>query len=128
MINILAVGLGGFIGSIFRYLLGLFVHSICRQSEFPYGTLSANVLGCLIIGILSGLVDDRIALSATTRLFLFTGILGGFTTFSTFSLDTLTLFQGDSSGGLLSALFYVVAHVVLGLIAVSFGHWLAQLF
>jgi len=128
MINILAVGLGGFIGSIFRYLLGIFVHSICRQSEFPYGTLSANVLGCLIIGLLSGWVDDSIGLSATARLFLFTGILGGFTTFSAFSLDTLTLLQGDSSGGLLSALFYVVAHIVLGLTAVSFGHWLARLF
>jgi len=128
MINILAVGLGGFIGSIFRYLLVIFVHSICRHSEFPYGTLSANVLGCLIIGLLSGWVDDSIGLSATARLFLFTGILGGFTTFSAFGLDTLTLLQGDSSGGLLSALFYVVAHIVLGLIAVSFGHWLAQLF
>ena len=128
MINILAVGLGGFIGSIFRYLLGIFVHSICRQSEFPYGTLSANVLGCLIMGLLSGWVDDSIGLSATARLFLFTGILGGFTTFSTFSLDTLTLLQGDASGGLLLAIFYVVAHIVLGLIAVSFGHWLAQLF
>jgi len=128
MINILAVGLGGFIGSIFRYLLGILVHSICRHSEFPYGTLSANVLGCLIIGLLSGWVDDSIGLSATARLFLFTGILGGFTTFSAFSLDTLTLLQGDSSGGLLSALFYVVAHIVLGLIAVSFGHWLARLF
>ena len=128
MINILAVGLGGFIGSIFRYLLGIFVHSICRQSEFPYGTLSANVLGCLIIGLLSGWVDDSIGLSATARLFLFTGILGGFTTFSAFGLDTLTLLQGDSSGGLLSALFYVVAHIVLGLIAVSFEHWLARLF
>ena len=57
MLNILAVGFGGFIGSVFRYFLGLFINSIFRQSAFPYGTLSANILGCLIIGILSGLVD-----------------------------------------------------------------------
>ena len=69
----------------------------------------------------------RIALSATTRLFLFTGILGGFTTFSTFSLDTLTLFEADSAGGLLLAVIYVVIHVVFGLIAVYLGHWFTQL-
>jgi len=127
MLNVLAVGLGGFIGSVFRYFLGLFIHSIFRQSTFPYGTLSANILGCLIIGILSGLVDHRIDLSATTRLFLFTGVLGGFTTFSTFSLDTLRLFQADSAGGLFLAFLYVVIHVVLGIIAAYLGHWLTQL-
>ena len=127
MLNVLAVGLGGFIGSVFRYFLGLFIHSIFRQSTFPYGTLSANILGCLVIGVLSGLVDHRIDLSATTRLFLFTGVLGGFTTFSTFSLDTLRLFQADSAGGLFLAFLYVVIHVVLGLIAAYLGHWLTQL-
>lgn len=127
MLNILAVGFGGFIGSVFRYFLGLFIHSIFRQSAFPYGTLSANILGCLIIGILSGLVDHRIDLSAPTRLFLFTGVLGGFTTFSTFSLDTLRLFQADSAGGLFLTVLYVVIHVALGLIAVYLGHWLTQL-
>ena len=127
MLNVLAVGLGGFIGSVFRYFLGLFIHSIFRQSTFPYGTLSANILGCLIIGILSGLVDHRIDLSAITRLFLFTGVLGGFTTFSTFSLDTLRLFQADSAGGLFLAFLYVVIHVVLGIIAAYLGHWLTQL-
>ena len=127
MLNVLAVGLGGFIGSVFRYFLGLFIHSIFRQGAFPYGTLSANIMGCLIIGILSGLVDHRIDLSATTRLFLFTGVLGGFTTFSTFSLDTLRLFQADSTGGLFLAFLYVVIHIVLGLIAVYLGHWLTQL-
>ncbi len=127
MLNILAVGVGGFIGSVFRYILGLFIHSILRQSAFPYGTLSANILGCLIIGLLSGLVDHRIDLSAPTRLFLFTGVLGGFTTFSTFSLDALRLFQADSAGGLLLAVMYVVIHVVLGLIAVYLGHWFTQL-
>ena len=127
MLNVLAVGLGGFIGSVFRYFLGLFIHSIFRQSTFPYGTLSANILGCLVIGILSGLVDHRIDLSATTRLFLFTGVLGGFTTFSTFSLDTLRLFQADSAGGLFLAFLYVVIHVVLGIIAAYLGHWLTQL-
>ena len=127
MLNVLAVGFGGFIGSVFRYFLGLFIHSIFRQSTFPYGTLSANILGCLIIGILSGLVDHRIDLSATTRLFLFTGVLGGFTTFSTFSLDTLRLFQADSAGGLLLAVLYVFIHLVLGLIAVYLGNWFTQL-
>ena len=127
MLNILAVGFGGFIGSVFRYFLGLFINSIFRQSAFPYGTLSANILGCLIIGILSGLVDHRIVLSTTTRFFLFTGVLGGFTTFSTFSLDALTLFQADSPGGLLLAVLYVVIHVVFGLIAVYLGHWFTQL-
>lgn len=127
MFNILAVGCGGFIGSIFRYLLGLFVHSICRQTGFPYGTLSANILGCLLIGILSGLVDHRLALSTTTRLFLFTGILGGFTTFSAFSLDTFTILQSDNAQTWLLAALHMAAHVMLGLIAVYIGYWLAQL-
>ena len=88
MINIILVGTGGFIGSVLRYLIGLGVHSLLRSATFPYGTLAANLIGCLLIGLLNGLTDERLLLSPQTRLFLMAGMLGGFTTFSAFSLVT----------------------------------------
>ena len=89
MLNIILVGSGGFIGSALRYLIGLGVHSLLRSATFPYGTLAANLIGCLLIGLFNGLADERLLLSPQTRLFILTGMLGGFTTFSTFrSLST----------------------------------------
>ena len=87
--------------------------------RFPLATLVVNVVGCLIIGVLAGLVmSERITLRFYWREFLFVGILGGFTTFSTFGLDTVTLARTQSLG---PALGNVIAHVGLGLIAVWIG-------
>ncbi len=120
--KILWVGLGGFLGSIGRYLLGEYVQYLVKGTGFPYGTLTVNLIGCLGIGFLSQWVGTRGFLSPEIRLFVFMGLLGGFTTFSTFSYETMRLWQaGDST----AALANVAVHVVLGLGAAWLGHALA---
>jgi CrcB protein len=126
MFNLILVGSGGFIGSVLRYLIGLGVQALVRNSAFPYGTLMANVLGCFLIGFFSGLAAERIVFSAQTRLFLFTGILGGFTTFSTFSLDTFNMIREHSAPTFALGLIHISAHVCIGLAAVYIGYWLAR--
>jgi CrcB protein len=96
MLNVLLVGLGGFVGSAARYALGGGVQHIFPRASFPYGTLAVNVIGCLLIGMLSALAEMRGVLHTELRLFLLIGVLGGFTTFSTFAYETLSLFRnGD---------------------------------
>ncbi len=126
MINIILVGTGGFIGSVLRYLIGLGVHSLLRSATFPYGTLAANLIGCLLIGLLNGPTDERLLLSPQTRLFLMAGMLGGFTTFSAFSLDTFTMMRGYDMPALILAALHVFSHVAFGLVAVYAGNWLAR--
>jgi CrcB protein len=84
---ILAIGIGSFIGGILRYLLSLFIQNKFL-SAFPFGTMSVNILGCFLIGLVFGL-SDRGNISMEARLFLATGFLGGFTTFSAFSNETV---------------------------------------
>ena len=93
MTNILLVGLGGFIGAVARYKLGGWVLHLTAQEKFPFGTFAVNVVGCLIAGVLAGLVEKHELFSAETRIFLFTGLLGGFTTFSAFGLETMFLLR-----------------------------------
>ena len=120
--KILWVGFGGFLGSIGRYLLSGYVQHLMRGTGFPYGTLAVNLIGCLGIGFLSQWVGTRGLLGPETRLFVFMGLLGGFTTFSTFSYETMNLWQaGDSA----AAFANVAVHVVLGLGAAWLGHALA---
>ena len=120
--KILWVGLGGFLGSIGRYLLSEYVQYLVRGTEFPYGTLAVNLIGCLGIGFLAQWVGTRGFLSPEIRLFVFMGLLGGFTTFSTFSYETMNLWQaGDSA----AALANIALHVVLGLGAAWLGHVIA---
>ena len=87
----LIVGLGGFIGSIGRYKLGGIILHQTTAWRFPLSTFVVNVLGCFVIGALAALVEHRDMFSADTRLFLFTGLLGGFTTFSAFGYEGLFL-------------------------------------
>ncbi len=87
------VGIGGFIGSLFRFGVSGFVHRLLPFATFPYGTLAVNVSGCLVIGILGGLAESRQVISPELRLFLFLGVLGGFTTFSTFGYETIELLR-----------------------------------
>ena len=120
--KILWVGLGGFLGSIGRYVLSGYVQHLMRGTGFPYGTLAVNVIGCFFIGFLAYWVDARGFLSPETRLFVFVGLLGGFTTFSTFGNETMNLWQaGDSA----AAVANVAAHVAVGLGAAWLGHIIA---
>lgn len=126
MLNLLLVGCGGFIGSVLRYLTGHLVHALLRHATFPYGTLAANVLGCFFIGLLGGIASQHTELSSATRLFLFTGVLGGFTTFSTFSFDTFSMLQAGGPQAVLLAMVHILSHLFLGLLAVYFGHYISH--
>ena len=125
MKSILLVGLGGFIGSVARYKLGGLVLHLTAQERFPYGTFAVNILGCLAIGILAGFAERYELFGPGTRLFLFTGLLGGFTTFSAFGLDAVFLVR---RGELLVAALYAGASVVLGIAAVWLGLKLISVF
>lgn len=118
----LLVGLGGFCGSIGRFLVSGLVHRLLPPA-FPYGTLTVNILGCLAIGYLGGLVQARSLLGPNQRLFLMIGVLGGFTTYSTFAYETLSLAQGSE---LLKASVNIGVHVVMGLAAAWLGYLGAQ--
>lgn len=111
------VGLGGFLGAVSRYKLsGWVLNSI--DGKFPWGTFVVNISGCLAAGILAGLSERYDLFSPHIRLFLFTGILGGFTTFSAFGLETVTLLQRQEFA---LAAFNIGASVALGLGALWLG-------
>lgn len=116
--NILLVGIGGFIGSVMRYLASGYVQQTTKSVDFPYGTLAVNVIGCFIIGFLAQLAESRGVFTSESRLFVFTGILGGFTTFSSFGNETINLVR-DSQ--MMNAFANVGANLVIGLFAVWLG-------
>lgn len=116
---ILLAGLGGFIGSAGRYLIGGWVHGLMPFTSFPFGTLVVNVSGCFLIGLLGGLVEARQLLGPDVRVFLFIGVLGGFTTFSSFAYETLALTRDAEFS---RALFNIAAQVILGLGAAWLGY------
>ena len=118
---ILAIGIGSFIGGIFRYLLTLLIHSK-TATHFPLGTLAVNIIGCFLIGIVIGLFDKGLV-SQEWKLFLATGVLGGFTTFSAFSIETFTLFREGHTG---YALIYILASVILGLLATYIAYLIVK--
>lgn len=118
----LAVAIGGALGSLARHGVNLFfVHQVRRP--VPYPTLTVNLIGCFVIGALAGAVAaERLHLSPAMRSFVFVGILGGFTTFSSFGLDTFTL---GHSGQYEAAFWNVMTHAVVGVGAVWMGYYLA---
>ena len=118
MKQLLLVGLGGFIGSIARYAvskLNVYMHFLA----IPMGTLTVNVVGSFIIGVIVGISQKSEILSADVRLFLMVGICGGFTTFSSFSVENLMLIQ---NGQVFSALLYTFLSLFLGFTAVYLGY------
>jgi len=119
MISIILVGVGSFVGGILRYGLNTWVHRVLGSPWFPFGTLAVNVIGCLVIGFLTGLAESWTALSSETRLFVFVGVLGGFTTFSAFALESYALARDTHHG---AALVNIGLQVMLGLLAVWIGH------
>jgi CrcB protein len=118
---ILFIGTGSFIGGVFRYLLSLLVHAKAASS-FPLPTLTVNIIGCFFIGIVIGFFDKG-QISNEWKLFFATGILGGFTTFSAFSSETIMLLRGGQAG---YALLYIFASVVLGLLATYIAYLLVN--
>jgi CrcB protein len=119
----LIVGLGGFIGSIGRYKLGGFILHRSVDWRFPLSTFAINVAGCFLIGLLAALAEHRGFFSAETRLFLFTGLLGGFTTFSAFGSEGMLLIR---RGEFAVAVAYAFASVVCAFAAVWVGFQLAR--
>ena len=123
MWKVLLAGAGGFIGSILRYSVGLFFSHWPASEKFPFATLVVNIIGCLVIGFLSQLAELRGLFSAEARVFIFVGVLGGFTTFSSFGNETMDLWRGARE---VLAVVNVAGHIIFGLSAVWLGRLLAN--
>ncbi len=120
---LLLIGAGGFVGSVSRYLVSGWVHR--GTGTFPWGTLTVNLGGCLLIGLLAGLAETRQLLTGEVRMAVLVGVLGGFTTFSSFGYETFALLR-DAEG--VRAALNVTLQLAGGLLAVWLGDRLAQLF
>lgn len=120
--DFLLVGLGSFVGGGMRFLVSKALQT-CVASPFPLGTFTVNVLGCLLIGIVSGIPSTVGWLSPSTRLILTTGFCGGFTTFSTFMNENASLLKDDHLPYLA---LYLVGSMALGFLAVLVGHWIGK--
>jgi CrcB protein len=117
----IAVAVGGALGSVARHWVNLEIAHLLERSV-PYSTLVVNVVGCLVVGALAGrIASGRLPLTPTMRTFVFVGILGGFTTFSSFGLDTFTLGHG---GNHIAAFWNIVGQVGLGVGGVWLGFYL----
>lgn len=114
---IVLVGIGGGMGSVLRYMTSSFMTKYF-PSSFPCGTLSVNVLGCLLMGVLLSLGERQSWMNNDLRLLWLTGFCGGYTTFSTFASENIQLWQ---SGQILTVIAYTIASVLLGLVAVWLG-------
>jgi CrcB protein len=117
MKGLLIVALGGALGSVARYKLSGFVLHHTLDWRFPAGTFAVNVIGCLVAGVLAGLAERHDFLGPDARLLLFTGVLGGFTTFSAFGLETMFLLKRGDFG-------IAAANIVLSVIAGLAALWL----
>ena len=117
MTQLLAIAAGGAIGAVLRYWISTAVQGR-SASAFPYGTLTVNVVGSLLIGFLYILLIERLAAGPTIRAFMLIGVLGAFTTFSTFSMETLNLMEAGHLG---KALVNVLASVIVCVCAAALG-------
>ena len=119
--NLLLIAIGGALGSVARHLLSTLVMRT-SGTLFPLGTFIVNLVGCVVFGAIAGAAQHRFALTPEARAFLLVGVLGGFTTFSSFGLDTFTLAHGGNSA---AAFWNVVGQVCLGIGGVWLGYYLA---
>ncbi|MCS6874750.1 MAG: fluoride efflux transporter CrcB [Pyrinomonadaceae bacterium] len=124
MYRLLLVGLGGFVGSCFRYLMSGWVQNLVGSISFPFGTLIVNLLGCFLIGFLSYLAEERGVFTTEARVLVFVGFLGGFTTYSTFSNESINMIRGAEYH---YAFLNIATHLTFGLLLVWAGRSLAYL-
>ena len=122
MVTVLLIGAGGFLGAIARYGVGRGLGQLAGSQWIPYGTLAVNVVGCLLIGLAAGLMDQRLAPGAPLRGFLVVGMIGGFTTFSAFGYETLALMREGNFGATAAN---IALQVAAGIGAVWLGYRLA---
>lgn len=122
MYEIIIAGLGGFIGTVCRYLLNTVIYRVLDYPLFPYGILTINMLGCFLIGLFAGLMETRL-FSPELKVFVQIGLLGGFTTFSTFGYETFALLR---DGQYILSVANVLLQVFFGLLAVWLGYNLTQ--
>lgn len=124
MNKLFLVGLGGFVGAVLRHLICESVRPWSDRANFPFGTLLVNMLGCIVLGLLTQIAEDRNVLSCEMRLLIFIGTLGAFTTFATFSSETLFLLR---NGNNIPAFINVTAHLAGGLAMLQFGRALVRI-
>ncbi len=117
------VGIGGFIGAVSRYIAASVISRFTQQG-FPWGTVGVNVIGCLLLGMFTGVILDK-SFSWPLKEFIIIGLLGGFTTFSTFGLETYHLLK---SGHIHSALGYVTLSLITGIVAIGAGIFFSRSF
>ena len=120
--KILLIGMGGFLGAVARYYVSQGSVSLLG-SKFPYGTMIVNVVGSFALGVLFVLSFEKFMISENMRLLIAVGFLGAFTTFSTFSVEALTLLR---TGALTSAFMYIMGNFALGLLAAFIGLLVAR--
>ncbi len=123
MLGTLVVALGGAFGAASRYVLAGAVHRIL-PATFPYGTFFVNITGCFLFGVIAGIADERSAIGPDARRFLLVGVLGGFTTFSSYTYESFALVR---DGQLVSAFANTAGQVVVGFAALWAGYVLARL-
>jgi len=114
------VGTGGFFGALLRYGISGWVQNMTRSIAFPFGTLAVNIIGCYFIGLLTQLVESQSGINTEMRLLLMVGLMGAFTTYSTFGNETFSLIQDQRY---VLALLNMGLHLLLGLSAVFIGRF-----
>ena len=124
MLKVIYVGFGGFIGSILRYSIYILANNIFGYS-YPIATLIVNVMGCFLIGLVYQALNIYLVTSENFQLFITIGLLGGFTTFSAFSIDAFLLYQNS---GKIMAISYVLLSILSSLFAMLTGVWLIKSF
>lgn len=120
--SMIIVGIGSFIGGSLRYVTSTMMKNVCGQ-DFPWGTLTVNLLGCLVFGLIFALFSKYATTSSPWYLLFTTGICGGFTTFSTFANESMQMLQSGNIGGFIG---YVSTSVIGGIALIGLDYWIIK--